>query len=387
MLSFDQALNIVKETLAAAHVQPEKETVPIGEALGRVLADDVTADRDYPPFNRSIRDGFALRANDVATTPVALRLRGEVRAGGQFAGTVGTGECVAIMTGAPLPAGADAVVMVEYTESLGEKVNVQRRVLAGENIVAQGSEARAGACVLLRGCRLGAGESGLLAAVGQSQVPVFVRPVVAILPTGDEIVPVEHPPRGFKFAIATPFRWRPRFPWQRHSPVSGDCARSARRTSRFNSARAGRGPAASLRWGFGGQVRFRRAGSCRIGSGVLFSKCGPAARKTTGVRTGRGKFFFGLPGNRVSTFVTFALFARPAIATLSGAAFTTPGFLRARLGQPLRPRAGLTAFVPARLQRLSGEPAVHPVRWQGWGTWSEWPLLTVLLFCAPSRPV
>ena len=102
MLSFDQALNIVKEKLAAADLRPGREVVPLGEARGRVLAEDVVADRDYPPFHRSIRDGFAVRAEDVASPPVELSLRGEVRAGGHFAGTIGVGECVSIMTGAPV---------------------------------------------------------------------------------------------------------------------------------------------------------------------------------------------------------------------------------------------------------------------------------------------
>ena len=140
------------------------------------------ADRDYPPFHRSIRDGFAVRAEDVAAPPVELLSRGEIRAGGHFTGAIGAGECVSIMTGAPLPAGADAVVMVEYTESHDDRVKIQRGVRAGENVVQQGSEVHAGACVMPRGCRLGAGELGLLATVGKSRVPVFVRPARSSIP-------------------------------------------------------------------------------------------------------------------------------------------------------------------------------------------------------------
>ena len=105
--------------------------MPLDESCGRILAEDVLADRDYPPFHRSIRDGFAVRAEDVAAPPVELLCCGEVRAGGHFAGKLGAGECVSIMTGAPLPAGADAVVMVEYTESQGDKVKVHRAVRPG----------------------------------------------------------------------------------------------------------------------------------------------------------------------------------------------------------------------------------------------------------------
>src|ERR1019366_4497937 len=124
MFSFEQALNIVKDKLAAADFRPAVEVVPLDAASGRVLAADVASDRDYPPFQRSIRDGYAVRAEDVGAAPVELVLCGEIRAGGHFAGTIGAGECVSIMTGAPLPSGANAVVMVEYTESPGGKVKI-----------------------------------------------------------------------------------------------------------------------------------------------------------------------------------------------------------------------------------------------------------------------
>src|SRR5208282_3908319 len=172
MLSFEQALDIVKEKLAGANLRLGTEVVSLGAACGRILAEEVVADRDYPPFHRSIRDGFAVRAQDVGAPPVELLRLGEIRAGGHFTGAVGEDECVSIMTGAPLPAGADAVVMVEYAESQGDKVRIHRGVRAGENVVPQGSEARAGAGVLPRGRRLGAGELGLLATVGKSLVPV-----------------------------------------------------------------------------------------------------------------------------------------------------------------------------------------------------------------------
>src|SRR5208282_1145640 len=138
MLSFEQALDIVKEKLAGANLRLGTEVVSLGAACGRILAEEVVADRDYPPFHRSIRDGFAVRAEDVAAPPVELHARGEIRAGWHFTDAVGAGECVSIMTGSPLPVGADAVVMVEYTESQGDKVKIQRAVGAGENVVQQG---------------------------------------------------------------------------------------------------------------------------------------------------------------------------------------------------------------------------------------------------------
>ena len=198
MISFEQALQIAKEKLAAANLSPAIEWVPLGGACGRVLAHDVAADRDYPPFHRSIRDGFAVRSSDVASPPIVLRQRGEVRAGGHFAGAVAAGEAVSIMTGAPLPNGADAVVMVEFTESHGDEVRIEKGVRSGENVVQQGSEAAKGVRVLPRHRRLGPGELGLLATMGKSTVPVFAKPRVAILPTGDEVVPVDQTPEWFQ---------------------------------------------------------------------------------------------------------------------------------------------------------------------------------------------
>jgi molybdopterin molybdotransferase len=368
ILSFTQALNIVKEKLAAANLTPGTEVVPLYGARGRVLAEDVAADRDYPPFHRSIRDGFAVRAADVIVPPAELSLRGEVRAGGPFDGAVGTGECVAIMTGAPLPAGADAVVMVEYTESEGDRVTVQRAVQAGENVVRQGSEARSGAVVLPRGRRLGAGELGLLATVGKLHVPVFVRPVVAILPTGDEVVPVEQRPEWFQIrnsnATALSAQVAAAGGTPRCLEISPDRPEALRTLIQ-------EGLTADLLLLTGGvsvgKYDFVEQVLADLGAEFYFQSVALRPGKPLVFGRAAGKFFFGLPGNPISTFVTFALFVRPAIAVLGGAEFEAPLFLRARLGKPLQQRSGLTAFLPALVESSSGESVVATVAWQGSG--------------------
>jgi len=171
------------------------EQVSALEAAGRILAEDVTADRDYPPFPRSARDGFAVRAADV---PGDLRVIGEVRAGELYSGEVTAGEAVEIMTGAPLPEGADAVVMVEHTERSGNRVQVSRSLKVGENFNPQGIEAKHGSTVLTVGRRLRFAEIALLAMVGRECVTVYRRPRVAILPTGDEIVEAGQAPEAFQ---------------------------------------------------------------------------------------------------------------------------------------------------------------------------------------------
>ena len=368
MLSFEQALNIVKEKLAAANLKPGTEVVPLGAACGRVLAEDVAADRDYPPFQRSIRDGFAVRAEDVAAPPVELHSRGETRAGGHFTGTVGAGECVSIMTGAPLPAGADAVVMVEYTESQGDKVKIQGPVRFGENIVPQGSEAGAGANVLPRGRRLGAGELGLLAMVGKSRVPVFVRPVAAILPTGDEVVPVEQRPEWFQIRNSNAVSLSAQV-----AAAGGiaHCLEIAPDRPEALRSRIQEGLSADLLLLTGGvsvgKYDFVEQVLADLGAEFYFQSVALRPGKPLVFGRVAGKFFFGLPGNPVSTYVTFALFARSTLAVLGGADFEAPFFLRARMGKPFQQRSGLTAFLPARLEPSSGEPVVSLVGWQGSG--------------------
>src|SRR5262249_54087206 len=167
VLSFEQAYATVLDY--AARSQPEvtqAKEIALLNALGRVLAEPVLADRDFPPFPRATRDGYALRAADLKTVPATLRVVGQIAAGTAFAGRVSPGEAAEIMTGAALPEGADAVVMVEYTAQASESghVEVQRAVSAGENVVARGAEARAGQHMLASGTPLAAAQIALAAA-------------------------------------------------------------------------------------------------------------------------------------------------------------------------------------------------------------------------------
>src|SRR6516162_7587105 len=189
VLSFEQAYQTVIDYCGKLR-PPHAEEVPLPGALGRVLAEPVRADRDFPPFHRSTRDGYAVRAADLKEIPVQLRVIGQIKAGANFAARINSGEAAQIMTGAALPAGADAVVMVEHTslQAGSDRVEIRRSVAVGENIVPTGAEARAGQQVLAAGMRLGPAQIALAAACGQSRVKVCLRPRVAILSTGDELV-------------------------------------------------------------------------------------------------------------------------------------------------------------------------------------------------------
>src|SRR2546427_6466928 len=193
MLSFEEAREKVITAVRVMRGPLTTETVELSRACGRVLAQSVTADRDYPPFDRSIRDGFALRAED-AVPGAILRCIGEIKAGSGFDRVVGPGECVQIMTGAAVPPGADAVVMIEHVSIDGLRIMLSRPATSGQSIVARGKEARAGQQLLAPGTRLGYAEMALTGQVGSAHLSVFKRPRAAILSTGDEVVEVAATP-------------------------------------------------------------------------------------------------------------------------------------------------------------------------------------------------
>lgn len=368
MLTFEQALSIVKEKLGEAKRTPATEVMPLEQVRGRILAEDICADRDYPPFHRATRDGYALRVSDLGSLPTILERVGEVRAGEHYAGELRPSQCIEIMTGAPLPDGADAVAMIEHVSVRGNQVEVHRAVSAFENIVRQGSEAASGTRVLARGRRLNPAEIGLLASVGQARVKVFVEPRVAILPTGDEVVPVDRQPEWFQIrnsnAVALAAQVAAAGGVPRIAGIAPDLKEPLKRLVE-------NGLEADLLLMSGGvsMGKYDLVAQALKDLGAEIHIQGVALRPGKPLLFGsvRGKYFFGLPGNPVSTFVTFELFVRPAIAQLGGAEFECTGFLRARLGKPLKQKHGLTSFMPARVLREGADPVVNLIGWQGSG--------------------
>jgi molybdopterin molybdotransferase len=368
MLSYHDALAKIRHTVAGAAPHPPTETLRLEHALGRVLAENVAADRDYPPFHRSTRDGFAVRSPDLASVPASLTQRGEVRAGEHFTGKLGPGECVAIMTGAPLPAGTDAVVMLEHAQVDGSTVKLDRGVAVRENVVVQGSEARKGDVVLRRGRRLGAAEIGLLASVGRAQVPVFLPPQVAILPTGDEVVPVDHRPEWFQVRNSNAMALAAQVTVAGGVPRVLSIARDDRDVLRRLMEEGLESDLLVMTGGVSkGKYDFVRQVLKDLGAEFHVESVAIRPGKPLLFGRVKGKTFFGLPGNPVSTYVTFEVFARPALALIGGGVWEDPVFLRARLAEPLRLKLGLTVFMPARVETHDGGPVVRLVGWQGSG--------------------
>ena len=370
MVSYVEARRIVAEVAAAClKATPRRcERTPLELAMGRVLMEPLHADRDAPPFDRSTRDGFAVRAADVAVVPAGLKLVGEIRAGAGYPGTIGAGQCVQIMTGAAVPAGADAVVMIEHTEPSAETVVVQRKVAKGANVVPRGSEAKAGAQVLAAGQRMGCADVSIAAQFGHAEISVFARPRIAILSTGDEVVPVAQQPGPLEIRNSNSFSLAAQVTLAGGDPVPLGNAPDERTALRGKIEAGLEADAMVLSGGvsmgkydlveevlrgLGAEFRFDSV-AIRPGKPAVFGVC-------------RGKPVLGLPGNPVSTMVTFELFGVPLVDVLSGARARPLALVKAHTQHPVSLKAPLAHFLPARLSWDGGDAQVEELSWMGSG--------------------
>lgn len=361
-LTFLDARATVLREVRAARGVPGIETVSIEASAGRVLAEDIAADRDYPPFNRSVRDGFAVRSND---TPGRVRIVGEVRAGERFQGVVQPGEAVEIMTGAPLPDGADAVVMVEHCTRHGDgSMETDHTTEAGSNIAPAACEARAGTTVLNRGARIDYPSVAWLATTGHSCVSVYARLRVAILATGDEIVAVGETPAPHQIRNSNSYSLAAQVARAGGDPVILPIARDDKEATAHLIAQGLDADLLLLSGGVSaGKYDFVESALADCGAEFHFDRVLIQPGQPLVFGRARGKFFFGLPGNPASSMVTFELFGRAALDLLSGANEAPLPLTLARLTRPFRHKPGLTRFLPAQVSCAE----VTPVDWQGSG--------------------
>lgn len=379
VLIFEDARHLVEEH-AALVGPPAIESVSLTAGARRVLAAAILADRDLPPFPRSTRDGYAVRSSDLSRIPALLDVIGEIKAGespDKIPAHIGAGQCVSIMTGAPVPTGADAVVMVEYTSQTDRSVQVTRSVAVGENVVPCGAEAREGVILVERGVRLNDAAVALAASAGQSQLQVYKRPSVAVLTTGDEVVDVDASPgptqirNSNSYSLAVQIRNAGGEP--RLLPIAPDEPQKLR-------ALIVEGLKCDLLLLTGGvsmgrydlveqvlsemKAEFFFTGvKIQPGRPVVFGSC-PTAEADSAASP---KYFFGLPGNPVSTMVTFELFARPVVEALAGITSRKLAFVYARLKSEIRVKTGLKRFLPAMLSGEFESSEVELVPWQGSG--------------------
>ncbi|MGA3371957.1 MAG: gephyrin-like molybdotransferase Glp [Terracidiphilus sp.] len=384
--SYGQAAALVAAYAAQpGRFRPGVERIELAQAAGRILTQPLLADRDQPPFARSTRDGYACRAAE-ANTHAPLAIAGASRAGDSPAGPLPPGAAWEIMAGAPIPTGTDAVIPFDRVKTAGAKThNVgllsRRNVKPGENIVAQGAQARAGEELLPAGTAIGFGEIALAAACGYALLEVFRRPRVAILSTGDELVPVESSPAPGQIRnsnspmLAALVAATGGEPWL--LPTAADNAQA------LDEALALAATADLLLISGGvsaGKFDLVEPALARIGARFHFTGLRIQPGRPTvfgelprGAGAGsRALPFFGLPGNPVASAVTFLLFAAPVLTALAGSRESRPRFVLARLSPPIERggKAGLTRFLPAFCDFAATDgqpPQVALVPWHGSG--------------------
>jgi molybdopterin molybdotransferase len=368
ILPYKEARQKVINAIAAARPVPRCAYVELGQALGFVLAEEAHADRDYPPFDRATRDGFAVRSADTQRPPVTLQVMAEVKAGGLYAGPLRTGQCVQIMTGAGIPAGADAVVMIEHTKPGAGSVVIERAAVAGQNVVPCASEAKAGQLLLIPGTRLGYPELAMLGQVGHVSVKIARPPRVAILSTGDEVVEVWQQPGPLQIRNSNTVSLAAQVELAGGEPVPLPNAPDHMRDLRKRVERGLQEDILVLSGGVSmGKYDLVEVVLREMGAQFAFDAVAIRPGKPAVFATCDGKFVFGLPGNPVSTMVTFELFVVPAIDMLSGASPRPLALFKAKLAAPVKQKAALTHFLPAQVEWTSGEPIVKELPWQGSG--------------------
>ena len=391
VVSYTDASRIVREHAdgLAGHTP---HSTSLLDALGMVLAEPVRADRDQPPFPRSTRDGFACRAGDLASGQ-ALNVTGLIRAGEAAARPVKAGEAVEIMTGAPVPPGADCVVMVEHVQLDHDtlRLTAHRNIVPGENIVPRGAEARAGEVIVPRGTRISAAQVAAAAACGAAQLSVFARPRVAIVATGDELVEVDQKPLIHQIRNSNSYS------------IAAQVLAAGAQPARLAIARDERGQLeAIIRTALQSDLVLLSGGvsmgkydlveEVLLSLGAEFFFTGALIQPGKPVVFGRLSvedrpvYFFGLPGNPVSTMVTFSLFVEPLLGALCGEPGRGPRFAQARLAHDVQVKTGLTRFLPAIL-RSAPAPIVETVAWQGSGDIASTSRSNCFLVVPPDRPL
>jgi molybdopterin molybdotransferase len=381
--SYEQAAALVAAHARKLAKQTNRRTerIPLANAAGRILAAPIAADDDQPPFARSTRDGYACRAAQ-ASAHKTLPIVGSTHAGQAPAGPLPPGKAWEIMTGAPVPAGADCVIMLEHVERSDNTIRLapERKLKSGENIVAKGAQARRGDEQLPAGIRLAPAQIALAASCGYTHLNVYVRPRVAILTTGDELVSVRSKPGPGKIRNSNAPMLAALVAGAGGEPVVLPTAADTARALDAALAQAMQADMLLISGGVSaGKFDLVEPALARLGARFHF----------TGVRIQPGKplvfgqiprsggpqtaqVFFGLPGNPISSAATFQLFAAPILAALAGSHEVHPRFLLAQLSRDTdrKTKPGLTRFLPAHCEfnpSIAKLPQVALVPWHGSG--------------------
>lgn len=362
MISFEEALALTLEAVPP----PRKTRTSLHGALGMVLAAPIRADMDLPPFDKSCMDGYALSSSDAGRVPVTLRVAGTQGAGAPAPFRVLSGQALRIMTGAPLPPGADAVQMVEKTRSpTPDQVLILDTVQPGQNVAARGSEVVASQTVLGAGTRLEGRHIAVLAAFGRTRVPVFAPPAVRVMATGDELVSPGLKPgpgqiRNSNAAMLAAQCRRMGVP-AGVGPIVRDDPLAVSRALHHRKA-----DVLLLSGGVSaGEYDYVHRCLAEAGFAIRFHKVALKPGKPVLVAVRSGQMLFGLPGNPVSACVTFELLVRPALMKWMGKGSRGLPRVDAVLESEIRQKPGRLWFKPARTRMREGELSSRPLQTRG----------------------
>ena len=372
MISADQALQIVLENAASLGV----ERIPIVDALGRVLAENIRSPRDIPGFDNSAMDGYAVRAADLATASETKRVKlgviETIGAGQMPTRRVSQGQAVRTMTGAPVAEGADAIIPVERTRGTGDQVEFLAAAETGAFIRPRGEDLRLGELVMSASKILTPADLGMLASVNRAMVEVIRRPRVAIVATGDELVDVDQPPSAAQVVNSSAYALAGAVREAGSEPAILKVARDDAREIRERLAEAMTFDAVLSTGGVSvGQFDHVKGALDELGMRQLFHGVAQKPGRPLKFGTVGYRPIFGLPGNPVSTLVCFYLYARPALLKMSGRRRVGLPRVEARCGVDIKTSKDLTEFVRVKLEPHSDGWIATPTGSQGSGILSS----------------
>ena len=364
MIPIHEAIKLVLQHTTSL----EPESVALSDAMDRVLAEDIIADCDLPPFDRAQMDGYAVRAEDVSTTPARLAIVGESAAGSGWHHEMKAGEAVRIMTGAPVPVGADAVQQVELTRESDGQVEILERVDSGRSIVRRASEIKAGETVLRAGEDISAAMIATLASFGYAKVKVGRRPRVAVMATGSELVDVDQKPGADQIRDSNNYTIAAYAALAgaavERMPLAVDDTEGLKRQIAEAAARADMlvtSGGVSM-----GVYDFTKAALRELGAEIFFERVALRPGKPTVFARLGDTLVFGLPGNPVSVAVTFNLFARTALRVMQGAKEPALKEETAVLARDLKGSIERESYLPAVLRTDDkGILVAEPLKWGG----------------------
>jgi molybdopterin molybdotransferase len=368
MISVETALNRILDSILPL----PSEKVNILEALGRVVDEDIRADRNIPPKDNSAMDGYAVRRQDVLDAskerPALLTVIEDIPAGNIPLKTVGPGETARIMTGAPIPAGADAVIGVEDTEKDGGKVRIFIQPSKGQHIRNAGEDVKEGEKIICRGDVIRPAEIGMMASIERSFISVFQKPLVAVLATGNELVDIDGKPGQWQIISSNSYSLSAMIIECGGIPLQLGIAKDTREDLMVKFKAAGRADMIISSGGVSvGDYDFVKDIMNEVGNNMQFWQVAMRPGKPLAFGSLKGVPMFGLPGNPVSSMVSFEQFVRPSILKMTGHKTLFRKMVKATVTEDISKSKGARHFIRARIDYKNGEYIAATTGEQGSG--------------------